>query len=290
MKYFVSLMLLPLLFACKSGRGDQALSNRERDSLMMVSVEKDRQMNKLVGALLDIDDNLQQIKEKEQLITLNVSRDEAGSEAVEDKINRDIQAIYELMVQNKETISQLERQLKQASTNSSNLNKLVKRLNTQLKDKTLEIIELQARLKEQRLTIDDLNFSLEGLQLVVDSLEGARHATQQALDETTEKLYRAYYAFGSKKELKEENIISSDGFLSKNKLLSDGFSQDYFTAIDYRELDSLNLFMPKAKILSNHPESSYTLEESEGGAMVLTIRDKEQFWRLTRHLVIQVNK
>jgi chromosome segregation ATPase len=256
----------------------------------MINMEKDRQMNNLVATLIEIDDNLQQIKEKENIITLNVATGETSGEALEDRINRDIQVIYDLMLQNKEQISKLEKQLQQSGANNTNLNKLVKRLNAQLKDKTIEIIQLQQKLESQSLQIDDLNFTIEGLQSVVDSLQGVKYATQQALDETTEKLYRAYYVFGTKKELKDQEILSSDGFLSKTKLLAEGYSQDYFTTIDYRELDSLNVYMPKAKILSNHPESSYTLEADGDGAMVLKIADKESFWSMSRHLVIQVSK
>ncbi|MBS2211772.1 hypothetical protein KEM09_10175 [Carboxylicivirga mesophila] len=289
MRYLLTLSLLLALFGCQQKNGSSD-SDKEMDSLRMLSMEKDRQMNNLVAALIEIDDNLQAIKEKENLITLNVASNETGGEALEERINRDIQVIYDLMLQNKEQISKLEKQLQQSGANNTNLNKLVKRLNAQLKDKTVEIIRLQQKLESQSLQIDDLNFTIEGLQIVVDSLEGVKYATQQALDETTEKLYRAYYVFGTKKELKEQEILSSDGFLSKAKLLAEGYSQDYFTTIDYRELDSLNVYMAKAKILSNHPESSYTLEASEEGAMVLKISDKESFWSMSRHLVIQVSK
>ncbi|WP_430817408.1 hypothetical protein [Carboxylicivirga sp. RSCT41] len=290
MRNILALVLIIGLFSCKRDSGTNSDSDRTIDSLQLLSIEKDRQMNSLAAALLEIDDNLQKIKEKEHLITLNVANNENGGDALEDRINRDIQVIYDLMLQNKDQISQLEKQLQQAGSNNANLNKLVKRLNAQLKDKTVEIIQLQRQLESQSLEIADLNFTIDGLQFVVDSLEGVKVATQQELDETIEKLYRAYYVFGTKKELKNEGILSSDGFLSKKKLLSEGYSQDYFSTIDYREMDSLNVYMPKAKLLSNHPESSYTLTTGSDGAMVLKISDKELFWSMSRHMVIQVSK
>ena len=292
MKQLLIFALVFSLFSCNnSGKsGDSVSEAQEMDSLRMLSMEKDRQMNSLVSALIEIDDNLQMIKEKENLITLDAADTETGGKALEDRINRDIQVIYDLMLQNKEQITQLEKQLQHSGSNNTNLNKLVKRLNAQLKNKTIEIIQLQQKLESQSLEIDDLNFTIDGLQWVVDSLEGVKYATQQELAETTEKLYRAHYVFGTKKELKDEKILTNDGFLTKKKLLSEGYSEDYFTTIDYRELDSLNLFMPKAKILSNHPESSYKLEESNDGALVLRIEDKENFWSMTRHLVVQVSK
>jgi predicted nucleic acid-binding Zn-ribbon protein len=293
MRNIITIALIFALFSCKQESKTNSTGTDHSsaiDSLQMLSIEKDRQMNSLAAALLEIDDNLQKIKEKEHLITLNVANNENGGEALEDRINRDIQVIYDLMLQNKEQISQLEKQLKQSGSNSTNLSKLVKRLNAQLKDKTVEIIQLQRQLESQSLKIADLNFTIEGLQTVVDSLEGVKYATQQELDETVEKLYRAHYVFGTKKELKNEGILSSDGFLSKKKLLSEGYSEDYFSTIDYRELDSLNVYMPKAKLLSNHPVSSYSLEAGNDNAMILKISDKENFWSMTRYMVIQVGK
>ncbi|MCU4155668.1 hypothetical protein J1N10_06740 [Carboxylicivirga sp. A043] len=293
MKNILTIALIIALFSCKHEPQTKTVSiddTKTIDSLQMLSIEKDQQMNNLAAALLEIDDNLQKIKEKEHLITLNIANNENGSEALEDRINRDIQVIYDLMLQNKEQISHLEKQLKQSGANNTNLNKLVKRLNSQLKDKTVEIIQLQKKLESQSLQIADLNFTIEGLQAVVDSLEGVKYATQQELDETIEKLYRAYYVFGTKKELKSQGILSNDGFLSRNKLLSEGYSQDYFSTIDYRELDSLNVYMPKAKLLSNHPKSSYSLEAGSDDAMILKIVDKENFWSMTRYMVIQVSK
>ena len=287
MRKLIPIVLIVLTSACNIT--DSSDVKREKDSLMMAVAEKDRQMNSLVTAMISIDDNLQQIKEKENIISMNVSSGEASGKALEDRINSDIQLIYDLMLQNKEQISKLEKDLKQSGTNNANLNKLVNRLNKQLKDKTLEIIQLKQQLENQSLEITELNFTIDGLQSVVDSLENVRNATQQQLAEATEELYKAHYVFGTKKELLDQKIIESNGLFSKKSVTGEGYDEDYFTTIDYREIDSIPLFRPKAKILTVHPESSYALEEGAEGSMVLKIADKEAFWSRSRYLVIQVN-
>ena len=289
MKYIITFTLVIALFGCWNGNKTPSAADKEIDSLKTLSIDKDRQMNSLIGTLIEIDDNIQRIKEKEHLISLNVANNENGSQSREDRINSDIKVIYGLMLKNKEQIASLEKKLRQSASSNNNLNKLVKRLNTQLKDKTIEIIKLQKQLESQNLQITDLNFTIEGLQTAVNSLEKDKEATRQELDETIEQLYRAYYVFGTKKELKAQNILAGDGFLTKKKLLSEAYSKDYFTSIDYRELDSLNLYMAKAKILTKHPKSSYTLEAGTDGAMVLKIADKDNFWSVNKYLVVQVN-
>ena len=221
MKYIIIIAFVLSVLGCKkTTQGGAFETDRKIDSLEMLSIEKDKQMNSLVSALIEIDDNLQKIKAKENLITINVKKEEAKPKSIEERVNRDIYIIYELMLENKEQISKLEKQLSESSSDNANLSNLITRLNKQLREKTLEIINIQQQLKNNNLQVADLNFTLEGLQYAVDSLEIAKQATQQQLDETIEKLYRGYYAFGTKKELKAENIISNEGFLSKNKLLT----------------------------------------------------------------------
>jgi len=289
MKQTLPFLLILLFTACNMG-GNKELKN-QNDSLLMATLEKDRQMNELVSAIVEIDENLQAIKEKEQIISLNMASEEGNDTRIEDQINQDIQLIYDLMIQNKERISELEEELKKSGTSDANLNKLVSRLNKQLKDKTLEIIKLNEMLENKNYEIAELNFTVDGLQQAIDSLKSARAASEQKLEETTEQLNRAYYAFGTKKELKEHKIISTEGLplVGKKKVLAENFSEEYFTAIDVREVDSIPLFKSKAKLLTNHPESSYTLEKNEEGALTLKITDQEKFWSVSKFLVVQVN-
>ncbi len=276
---------LSILFAACNPNGSTKVA-QEKDSLLMVNAAKDRQMNSLVTALIEIDDNLQKIKEKENIINLNVANSDESGKALEDRINNDIEMIYDLMLKNKEQISKLEKDLKQSGDNNSNLNRLVTRLNQQLKDKTIEIIELKKQLENNSLEITQLNFTIEGLQSVVDSLENVRNAKEQQLTVADEQLHKAHYVFGTRRELKEQNIISKDGIFNL-KVSGEGYNEEYFTTIDYREVDSIPLFNDKADILSVHPENSYSLEEEEG-SLTLVISDKDAFWSMSRYLVVMV--
>ncbi|NPA35954.1 MAG: hypothetical protein GXO47_03790 [Chlorobi bacterium] len=286
------LMLLSIVMLIVSSCTGPSASDlkKQNDSLYMASVEKDRQMNELIGALVEIDDNLQQIKEKENIIALNAQKADNTSPAnLKEEINNDIKAIYELMLQNKEKISELEKKIKQGGRKNESLKKLVERLNRQLEEKSVEIAKLREELKKKDIEIADLNFTVAGLEHVLDSIHAEYMAADRKLKETTEELYKGYYVFGTKKELKEQNIITSDGFLSKSKVLEGDFDQDYFTRIDIREVDSIPLFRPKAKLLTSHPSDSYVLEKNDEGSLVLKITDKEKFWSTSKYLVVQVN-
>jgi len=57
--------------------------------------------------------------------------------------------------------------------------------------------------------------------------------------------------------------------------------------IDARNTKSIPLYSSHAKILTIHPKSSYTLEK-ENGNFVLLIVDTDEFWSISKYLVIEV--
>ena len=87
--------------------------------------------------------------------------------------------------------------------------------------------------------------------------------TKDELTQTTNELYTAYYILGSKKELKDQKILTSDGFLKKTKILSSDFSKDYLTQVDTRKTDTISLYTNKVKVLTNHPSESFTISEDD---------------------------
>jgi len=202
-KLVLAAIVASAFFACTGPSASDM--KKQNDSLYMVSIEKDRQMNELIGALVEIDDNLQQIKEKENVIALNAKRkDNTSSANVKEKINNDIKAIYDLMLKNKERIAELEKKLQTGNKNNESLRKLVVRLNKQLESKAVEIAALEEELKKKHIQIQHMNFTIDGLQHALDSIHAKTLSTERKLEETTEELYRAYYAFGTRKELKEQ--------------------------------------------------------------------------------------
>lgn len=289
MKKILLPLLIVLAVAC-NGPSKKELT-QEKDSLINVAAEQDKITNELVNSLVAIDENLQHIKEKEKLIGVNMGTPEGNTQNIKDKINNDIQDIYTLMLANKERIADLEQKIKKSGSKNKNLTSLVSRLNRQLKEKSIEIIELNEQLSKQNFEISSLNFTVEGMEQVIDSIRNLNKDTKAVLDSTTLQLNAAYYAFGTKKELKEHKVISNDGIplFGKQKVLSTKFNEDYFTKIDIREVEMIPLFRPKVKVLTNHPENSYEIVSSEEDVKSIKILDKEAFWSISKFLVVQVN-
>ncbi|MCW3805471.1 hypothetical protein [Plebeiibacterium marinum] len=287
-------LIIPLIATCIiscTGPSSKEKLTQQNDSLLVASAEKDKILNELASSLVAIDENLQTIKEKENLIAVNMGTPESNSESLQVKINSDIQDIYELMLANKERIAELEQKIKQSNSDNKSLNNLVSRLNKQLKEKSIEIIELREQLSQKNIEIASLNFTVEGMSQVIDSIRNSNSKTQAVLDSTTTELYSAYYAFGTKKELKDHQVISNEGLplFGKQKVLSKDFNEDYFTKVDIRDVEEIPLFRPKYKILTNHPEGSFEIITGEEDTKTIKILDKDAFWSISKFLVVQVN-
>ena len=89
--------------------------------------------------------------------------------------------------------------------------------------------------------------------------------------------------FGTKSELKEQNILKGGEVLRTNN-----FNKDYFTKIDIRVDKVIRLYSKSARLMTTHPEGSYSLDKDAQGQYTLRITDPARFWSVSKYLVITV--
>lgn len=288
-RILIMLMLVPLLWHCDFGPSRKEL-RQMNDSLLMVSAVKEIQLNEMLESMSSIESNLKTIKEKEQIISLKAeSGDIKGTSA--DQINEDIQMIYDLMVQNKERIQELEAQMKKAGVDNASLRKIINGLNQQLSDKTEEIARLNQLLHDKNLEIEQLNYAVGNLSQTVDSMRNVTNQTNEELRSTRDNLNTAFYAIGTKRELKEKKIVVREGFLffGEDKVLTDQFDDKYFSSIDIRLTNTIEINHTKAELLTPHPQGSFELVAGDDGNLSLIIHNAEKFWSISKYLVVQVS-
>ena len=281
MKNLFLLIFAVVVMASCDNRPSKDEYQTKQDSLMVNIQEKEKAMNDLVTSLVEIDQNVQRIKEQEKIITLDVNKGGEMNKSVEERINNDVQQIYNLLLENKEKVAKMEKQLKNSRLDIKKLNVLVESLTNQVKAQEEEIAQLKVLLEEK-------NIKIEGLTQSLDSLQTDNTATKENLDETTNKLYTAYYAMGTKKELIAQKLLSAGGIFTKAKINPTDFNMDFFTKIDIRNTLVIDTHSKKVQLLSNHPADSYNMV---GGEDVKTIQiiDKDKFWSLAKYLIIQID-
>ena len=282
-------LAIPMFWNCTSGPSKKEL-NSMNDSLIVANAQKEVQLNQLIESLGSIEENLRTIKEKENIISMNASNKEM-SEDSRNQINDDINLIYKLMVDNKNRIEQLEKQLKSAGVEKGRLNKLIEGLTIELKERNEKIVKLESLLASKDVEIGQLNQSVVDLTSSLENLTEVNKLTKQELEATQDLYNTAYYALGTKKELKERKIVNKEGFLffGSKKVLPEGFDKQYFQTVDVRTTKSISITGKKAKILTSHPAKSYKLGDSKNGEITLDILDFEMFWSINKYLVVQIN-
>jgi len=281
-KIFLSLLIsLPFFYSCGNGN-EEAVTSYE-DSLKNVNqhlsgqvVEKDSAIFGFIRAFNEIQDNLDVIKEKEKLLTTSSQTGELDQNQKE-KIITDIQAIYDLMVKNKQKLGSMNKKLKKANLKITEFQEMIDRLNSQIAEKDVEIAELKNVLEKLNIEFTEVTMNYE--------------AAQEMLEEKTDKMNKAWYAFGTSKELITQGVLTKEGGfigIGKAAKLKDDFNKSYFTQLDVTETNSIPLASKKAKLITTHSSNSYKLEGLKGKIEKLNITNPEEFWATSKYLVIVV--
>ncbi len=284
-KLLLCSVCLAVLSSCGNmGRNDGTKS--ENESLQEQLAERDAQLNSIMEAFNEVQEGFRLINEAENRVDLQTGMVEGAS--VADKIREDIRFISEKLQANRERIAELENELKNSQFASSQMKKAVANLNKELLAKTQQIETLQLELASKNIRIAELDDAVARLSKDVTDLR-ADNAAKAAMVESQEKaLNAAWFVFGTSSELKEQKIVTKK-FLQKKKVLEDSdFNKNYFTQIDIRRDKEIKLYSKDAKLLTSHPAGSYEFLKDDKGQLTLKITNPNNFWSVSRYLVIEV--
>ena len=267
--------------ACQDGVNTQqsAALTQKIDSLTKVNVQKDNEINDMLSTLNDIEEGFREISEAEGRVT--VARRGEGSNSTA-RIRENMQFIQTTMAQNRELINKLRQQVRQGSISGEQLKRTIENLTTQLEAKENELQALRAELDAKDIHIAELDEQVAQLGEDMAQLQDDNQQKEQTISTQDKQLNTAWFVFGTKSELKEQNILKG------GDVLQDNFNKDYFTKIDIRIDKEIKLYSRDAKLLTNHPAGTYTLERDANKQYVLRITDPTRFWSTSKYLVIQV--
>jgi len=239
-------------------------------------------LGRFFTTLNQIEDNLEAIRERENLITRRAAESLEGQQDQAGQIREDILRIGELMRQNRVLIDRLNRDLSVSSLNLQEAGRTVERLTRVIGDKELEIQVLREEMARMSQEVD-------GLVAAMDTLADREREKAQLIEEQTRALNTAWFLVGSRQQLLERDVIIREGgFLGigRTTRLKPGFDKEGFTRLDLTRTTRIMLPREEVSLLSLHPEGSWAVETKDGQA-VLVITDPESFWSATRYLVVE---
>lgn len=257
------------------------------DSLEGMTKVKDNSITDFIVAYNKIQNNLNNIKEKEKIISVNSKSSPESKEEMAAKINEDIQSIYNLVGENKKQIAVLNRKLKKSGGRVKELEKMIAHLNAQITEKDAEIENLKTSLEKMHIQVTAMEAKIDTLLAESDEKSKEIDSKSKEIDQKTEELNTAFYAYGKEKELVNQNVLAKGGFMSKSQKLADNFNKDYFTKINIQKVKAIPLFSKKARVVTAHPSSSYKIT-GQNKADSLIITNSTEFWGTTKYCVIVV--
>ena len=280
-KLFFASLCLAALVGCQDNKSkvDNAVS-AERDSLNTVVAQYDNELNDIMSTFNQIEEGLREIGQAEGRIS--VARDGEGASRTQ-RIAENMQFIQQTMQQNRELIDKLRTQLRESSINGEQLKKTIESLALQLEEKDKQLQQLRAELDAKDIHIMDLDEKIANLNTNVSNLSSESAKKSETISAQDKQLHTAWFVFGTKKELKDQQILKN------GKVLQGNFNKEYFTKVDIRVDKEIKLYSRSAKMLTSHPSSSYTLQRDANKQYVLRITDPQLFWSTSKYLVILVD-
>lgn len=262
-KLAILIVCAAVVASCDSfSGGSKSQLKAENDSLLMELTQRNAELDEMMGTFNDISEGFRQINAAESRVDLQRGAVAEGSLNAKQQITSDIEFIRKQMEENKEQIAKLQSMLKNSKNNSAQLKRAVESLTQELVAKTQRIEELQAELASRNIRIQELDAAVTGLAADKEALSAENEAKAKTVAEQDKALNTAWFVFGTKKELKDQKILTNTGLFQKKQVLKDGdINKDYFTQVDIRTTKEIKLYSKDADILTTHPAGSYALEK-----------------------------
>ena len=258
----------------------------QKNSLTEKLTSRDSSIGEWVTTFGEIEKNIALIKEKEHIISTNSSAGELSSDKKQ-QILEDIKYINTLLEQNKKKIASLNNQLSKSGGTIKGLQNTIAGLEASVKQSESDIAELKTTLLGKKFEIEQLNTEKLGLQDTIVKKD-------EKINTQTYEMNKAFYAFGTFKELKAKGLLTKEGGfigLGKTKTLSGSFPESSFIQIDITVMKSIKLNSKSAKLISEHPANSYKfILDKDKKIESLEITDPVQFWKISKYAVVEITK
>ena len=198
MKRFLILLLIPFFFACGESKEEISLQNQV-DSLMGITSEDQAVLTEYLKAFNEIQMNLNEIKEKESIITTKTVGDVELEDTDVEAINNDILAIYELMQENKKKLAYLRNRLDKSNSKNKELKISIKLLNNSIVQKDVELLDLRSQLELKNIDISELNIKIAEMDSTLANMSFDNLTKDSVITDQDIKLNTAFFIIDSKK-------------------------------------------------------------------------------------------
>ena len=281
-KMMIMLLSAVLLTACfgNANKNEENPLQHELDSLRSVNAGQAEELQECMSLIDQVNEGFRIIKEAEGQFDVNNGDLEQSNR---DKMFNNMQFVQEKLKENRELIELLKKKVSGSNNRLSALMKQIEKLESDFKEQSIRITQLENELLQRDAIFEEQNEQISNLNENVDNLTAENEKRTAEVASQDRQLNKAWFVFGTKKELKENKI------LDRGEVLQNGnFNKNYFTEIDIRYVKDIQLQSKSAELLTNHPAGSYQLSKNAEGLYELHITSPTEFWSVSKYLVVQV--
>ncbi len=269
---FALIVVAALFSACNNQKNTGEPQEAPDSTVVKEQLEKQEVENmvEIINAISSVMDSIQ-LQEK---MIFNMKEGTPKSQVI-----AKLQAFQELLKKKQAEIDKLAVVNKENKTVLANLTKMVDNLKKEVDEKVKQIEKLRKLVEVKDANISSLKSDLRQVTAIAEDLQDQNYEKEQQLN-------TVYYIIGTKSELKEKGLLKG-GFLSKKKADYANIDKSKFIEKDMRSFKKLVIDSKKPKIITEKPESSYTLTKNNDGTSTLNITDEKAFWEASQYLIIQ---
>ena len=290
----VSVTLLAVFAVVSINRSEkfkeqQTEAQMANESLIGVIEHRDSIINELVQTFNEIEEDMNIVREKENLLALSAENPEFTND-MRDRIVSEIRQMNSLLEENKAKVIALNKRMEKSGLKIAALEDKIALLQESIHERDSSIQVLKMELTDQDFQMAELYIVLDSLDTEVEERDSTIQFKEEIISQNEAELDKAYLASGNFKELKEIGIVSKEGGflgLGKSKVVPADLTDSYFDQISIAMTDKIAINAKKAELISPHPADSYEVVSNDSIVEYIQITQPEKFWKKTRYAVVE---
>ncbi len=261
--------------------------NSQNANLNTTIEQRDSIVNDLANTFDEIEKNLTFVRNKRGQLAIEQKE---GGKNQKELVVADIKLMNEMLEESSKKIDELDKKLKSSGVEIKSFRNKIAQLNKSIMEQDESIQQLKAEIELRDTRIAELDTQVMDLRANVVSKEDSILKKSEIIVQKDNQMNKAYFAAGSYDELSENGVLTKEGgFLGigKSKAIKSDLNETYFTELDMRDTKQLPIFTKKAKIISEHPDSSYKFVHEDDQITYLEIENPDEFWKLTKYVIVE---
>ena len=154
-------------------------------------------------------------------------------------------------------------------------------------EKTTLIESLQGELNHKNIKITELNTTVADQSKNIANQQSAIEQQKSTIKKQDADIHSVWYVVATSRQLKDAKIVTPAGLFQPKKVLEVDFDKSAFTQVDQRNITSIPTNARRVKIISSHPEDSYSLVTGDDKLVTVVISNSTKFWSVSKYLIVQ---